>query len=159
LGIQHERAGHPEAATSFERVVAIREALARDHPTSLRYRTGLSWGHINLAIARAKAGRPAEALVNLRKAEQLIGRLPHNDPNTLCKRPCAHAQCGAAARRGGRDLSPTDLAELETCADRAMAALRRAVAAGFAKAALIRRDTDLDPLRRRRDFQELMLDL
>src|SRR5262249_55947867 len=120
LGIQQERAGHPEAATSFERVVAIREALARDHPTSLRYRTGLSWGHINLAIARAKAGRPAEALVNLRKAEQLIGRLPHNDPNTLCKLACAYAQCGAAARRGGRDLSPTDLAELQTCADRAL---------------------------------------
>jgi hypothetical protein len=40
-----------------------------------------------------------------------------------------------------------------------MATLRRAVTAGFAEVAILHRDLDLDPLRPRRDFQELLLDL
>jgi hypothetical protein len=40
-----------------------------------------------------------------------------------------------------------------------MAWLRRAVAAGFADVALMRRDPDLNPLRRRRDFRELLMDM
>jgi eukaryotic-like serine/threonine-protein kinase len=64
-----------------------------------------------------------------------------------------------AARRGEKDLPPADLAECKAYADRAMAALRRAVTAGFAEVASLRRDIDLDPLRPRRDFQELLMDL
>ena len=52
-----------------------------------------------------------------------------------------------------------DRAECEAYADRAMATLRRAVAAGLSDVALLRRDIDLDPLRPRRDFQELLMDL
>jgi hypothetical protein len=44
-------------------------------------------------------------------------------------------------------------------ADRAMAVLRRAVAAGWKNAAHMRHDSDLDPLRARGDFQVLLLDL
>jgi hypothetical protein len=40
-----------------------------------------------------------------------------------------------------------------------MAALRRAVAAGFDNVGHMRRDPDLDPLRPRRDFRELLMDL
>ncbi len=44
-------------------------------------------------------------------------------------------------------------------ADRAMTVLRRAVAAGFNDVAHMRFHQNLDPLRARRDFQELLLDL
>jgi hypothetical protein len=40
-----------------------------------------------------------------------------------------------------------------------IADLRRAVAAGYRNYAHMRKDPDLDPLRRRADFQQLMLDL
>jgi hypothetical protein len=40
-----------------------------------------------------------------------------------------------------------------------MAVLRRAVAAGFKDMARMRFHWNLDPLRARRDFQELLLDL
>jgi hypothetical protein len=50
-------------------------------------------------------------------------------------------------------------AEAGAAADRAMATLRRAVAAGYHDHAHMRTDTDLDVLRPRDDFRRLMLDL
>jgi hypothetical protein len=44
-------------------------------------------------------------------------------------------------------------------ADRAMAAMRCAVAAGWNDVARMRHDPHLDPLRNRPDFQALILDL
>jgi hypothetical protein len=44
-------------------------------------------------------------------------------------------------------------------ADRALAALRRAVAAGYRDLAEMQADRDLDPLRGREDFKLLIMDL
>lgn len=44
-------------------------------------------------------------------------------------------------------------------ADRAMELLRQAAKAGFNDAALMKRDTVLDPLRDRADFQRLLIEL
>jgi hypothetical protein len=51
------------------------------------------------------------------------------------------------------------LAERTAYSDRAIAALRRAIAAGYYADGEIQRDAALDALRRRGDFRELMLDL
>ena len=44
-------------------------------------------------------------------------------------------------------------------ADRAMECLQKAVKAGYKDHALMTKDTDLDPLREREDFKELLADL
>ena len=44
-------------------------------------------------------------------------------------------------------------------ADRAMATLRQAVQNGYKDAAHMKKDTDLDPLRSRLDFQKLLKEL
>ncbi len=49
--------------------------------------------------------------------------------------------------------------EVSTLGEQAVLALRRAVAAGFRDIGFMRRDTDLDPLRGRADFQMLLLDV
>jgi tetratricopeptide (TPR) repeat protein len=152
------RAGAPEARRTLERIVAIREALARDNPTSFHYQVGLTWSYLALASEQAAAD-PGGALINIRKAERIVERSSHVNPTILYNLACAYAQCSAGARRGGGDLTPTERAAPEDCADCAMAALRRAVAAGYANVPLIRRDVDLDPLRSRRDFRELLMDL
>jgi hypothetical protein len=51
------------------------------------------------------------------------------------------------------------LAERTNYSDRAIAALRRAIAAGYYADGEIQREPALDPLRQRTDFQELTLDL
>jgi hypothetical protein len=143
----------------MERSLAIREELARDIPNHYPFQNGLAISVLSLATVRAAGGRPGEALANIQRAEQIVGRFPDIEAYTLVCMARAYAQYSATARRGARDLPPTDRAECNAYADRAMATLRRAVAAGFAEVAMLRRDIDLDPLRLRRDFQELLLDL
>jgi tetratricopeptide (TPR) repeat protein len=159
LGNLQRRAGAPVAGQTFERVVAIREALARDNPTSYHLQAALTLDYPNLAIEQAAAGHLDEALITIRKAEQNVGGSHSVDPTTIYNLACAYAQCSTVARRGDGGLTPTERAASEDYADRAMAALRRAVAAGYANVPLIRRDVDLDPLRPRRDFQALLMDL
>jgi hypothetical protein len=80
-------------------------------------------------------------------------------PHLLYNLACAHAQCSKPDRpapAGGEHAGKSDYRWHN---DRAMEALRRAVAAGFKDIAHMRRDTDLDPLRTRPDFQALMMDL
>ena len=58
--------------------------------------------------------------------------------------------------RCAADESPSGAKQAEGEADRAMAWLERAVAAGFTKAPLLAEDHDLDALRQRADFKELL---
>jgi serine/threonine-protein kinase len=159
LGIFQHRAGALEAGRSIERSLAIREELARDFPNYYPIQNGLAISALSLSTVRAAAGLPGEALANIQRAEQIVGRFPDIESYTLVCMARAYAQYSTAARRGERHLPPADQAECKTYADRAMATLRRAVAAGYAEVASLRRDIDLDPLRPRRDFQELVMDL
>jgi eukaryotic-like serine/threonine-protein kinase len=70
------------------------------------------------------------------------------------------ARCRALL--AGSDVGPdsdVSAGEARSRADRAMEALRRAVAAGYRDQARMRVDTDLDPLRDREDFRLLLMDL
>jgi serine/threonine-protein kinase len=152
LGLMQRRVGVPESRRSIERALAIREALARENPTSSDAQITLVESTLHLATEQAAAGEPNEALANIQKAERIAGQFPEvNKAHVLYNLACAYTQCSAAAR-----LSP---AERKEYAARAIAGLRRAITAGFADVALLLRDIDLDPLRPRRDFQELLLDL
>jgi hypothetical protein len=64
----------------------------------------------------------------------------------------------AAAFRA-TDKSPQGAEQADAEADRAMAWLKQAVAAGFKEAAHIANDTDLDALRDRQDFKTLIAEL
>jgi hypothetical protein len=95
----------------------------------------------------------------VRKAERIAEKSTNVSPLTLYNLACAFAQCSAGGHGGGRDLDAAGRCAGREYADRAMELLRRAIATGYANVALIRRDLDLDPLRTRRDFRELLLDL
>src|SRR5262249_62418082 len=88
-------------------------------------------------------------------AEAILGRSSQVRPELmLYDIACAPCLWSVAGQDGAIEAS-----EREARAERAIAALRRAVAAGYRDPEQIRRDPVLDPLRPRRDFQELMLDL
>jgi eukaryotic-like serine/threonine-protein kinase len=159
LGLLQRRARDPEATRSFERLVAIRESLTHSHPTSASHQVSLASSYIYRAIVRAAAGLSDTALVDIGKAEQIAERSPDVSPNVHYNLACAYAQCSNGGLQRAEDVTSAERAKRQTCADRAMAELRRAVAAGFVDVPLIRRDVDLDPLRPRRDFQELLMDL
>ena len=64
----------------------------------------------------------------------------------------------ALGHRGRTGVGAFD-AEVSNLGEQAVLALRRAAAAGFRDLGFMRRDTDLDPLRGRADFQMLLLDV
>jgi hypothetical protein len=69
---------------------------------------------------------------------------------------CARATLAAAA---GRDGAGPSAAEAPGLADRAMADLRNAAAAGYRNPPMYRYEPALRPLRGRDDFQLLLMDL
>jgi tetratricopeptide (TPR) repeat protein/tRNA A-37 threonylcarbamoyl transferase component Bud32 len=158
-GLIQRRAGDPGSRSSIERSLAIHEALDREDPTNLANRIALVDRTLHLAAEQPSTGRPAEALARLRDVERVIGQAPDVNPTTLYNLACAYALCSTAARGRDRGPAPAEAGGVSWCADRAMAVLKRAVAAGYSDAPLMRRDVDLDPLRPRRDFQELLRDL
>jgi tetratricopeptide (TPR) repeat protein len=71
---------------------------------------------------------------------------------------CAHALC-ASRPVGEKKPSPPESVDPEVHASQAMAALKRAVDAGWSDGARMARDPDLDSIRSREDFRELLLTL
>jgi hypothetical protein len=67
---------------------------------------------------------------------------------------CSHILWSAAGREGA--IGPV---EREARTQRAIAALRRTLLAGAGDLDQVRGDPVLDPLRPRRDFQEMIMDL
>jgi serine/threonine protein kinase/tetratricopeptide (TPR) repeat protein len=136
---------HAEALKLHEETLTQQTAkLGPDHPDTIMSMN-------NLAIRYAALGRHAEAFklheetLALRKA-----KLGPDHPDTLESMyniACVHAQM---IPKG------TDYA---WHADVAMEWLKQAVAAGFNMVAVIKKDTDLNALRDREDFQKLVADL
>jgi tetratricopeptide (TPR) repeat protein len=136
---------HAEALKFHEETLALMKAtLGPDHPDTLR-----SMG--NLALSYAALGRHAEALklheetLALQKAT--LGPDHPDTLNTIYNIACVHALMIPKSSDPARE------------ADLAMEWLRKAVAAGYKNLAHMKQDTDLDPLRKRDDFQKLMTEL
>jgi hypothetical protein len=146
--------GRPaEAAQPLERAAELHEALTRDNPVF--YGIDVIRNRLYAAHQRVLSGRPEEARKCIRRVEDVLNGVPQVRPAMLLHDlACSHILWSAAGREGA--IGP---AEREARTRRAIAVLRRAVMAGHADLMQVRRDPVLDPLRRRRDFEEMILDL
>jgi serine/threonine-protein kinase len=113
----------------------------------------------HLGILERIAGRPRAAVRTLREALEITQDIAEPDARVFYTRACAESQLLALAQQSSSDLSPTDTADFLAAGGRAMTALRRGVAMGFRDTARLRGETDLEPIRRRPDFQALIGDL
>ncbi len=145
-----------EALRACQEAMAIREKLCKTQPTHIFMRGFLAESHCVLGRVHRRAGRPAEAAASFRSAGTILEQLPTLTPYDHYNLACSHAQLAGMATEAGSGLKAEEaLAE----AEKAMAALRQAVAAGFNAIGRLRSDTSLDPLRPREDFQKLMREL
>jgi eukaryotic-like serine/threonine-protein kinase len=100
--------------------------------------------------------RADEALASYRRAADLLAAMDQKDPTDFYNLACCLAQCCAlGGRADNRAMGSSSL----TDADRAMHALERAIEGGACSDRDLRNDSDLEPLRRRADFQLLKMDL
>src|SRR5262249_21606997 len=103
------------------------------------------WAHV-------RAGHPAEAAADLRRAVELWGKASHSDLETRFERGRALALLAWLAADG---KSGATTAEAAAFADQAVAALRDAFQAGWGQWDELK-EPDFDPLRGREDFKKLL---
>jgi tetratricopeptide (TPR) repeat protein len=111
--------------------------------------TCLELGHYQEA-----AGQFAEALDSVQRAALLLEKLPTRDD--LYDLACAHALCSGLIAPDKVEPLPQEQALRRQYADQAMAALARAVEAGYNDVRHLGEDRDLDTLRERADFEALV---
>jgi non-specific serine/threonine protein kinase/serine/threonine-protein kinase len=161
----HRRRREPaEALACAEKARTRLERLVAEHPEYIYPRVDLAKACNNIGRGLQQDRDPAEALKSFQRAVDLYESLPHLDPrnsyNLACNLalciPLIGAQNGTEGTLDAGGLSPADRSRRKHYGDRAVEVLRRATRGGFVNLEILRADTDLDPLRGRPDFQQLI---
>jgi serine/threonine-protein kinase len=145
-----------EAIATTRRAVDIREKLLKSNPGDLENRDQLAQAYEDWGDAERDCGRPGDAVKQYRRFVEVYARVPNPTMDQHYNHACALARLVGIAAVPGSGLTAAD-GQAE--GDKAIAALRRAVDAGFRDADAMRKDTDLEPLRKRPDFQNLQDEL
>jgi tetratricopeptide (TPR) repeat protein len=136
-----------DALKTYEQTLASGKAkLGPDHPESLDRMT-------QVAKCLVALHRGPEALPIIRQVIATSEKRNRTDAFDLYNAACSHAVAASVLRA----CNKLDDAARE--AESAMAWLKRAIAAGYHDALLIKGDTDLASLRDRDDFQKVLADL
>ena len=139
-----------EAFTALDAGLAIGQKLAEGHPKNTYYSQVLGECHAIRGAVRARAGQPAEAAADLRRALELWAKVPHLDNEMQFERSQALA---LLAGLGGDAKSGVTKDEAKTFADQSVAALAAVVKLGWALPSELK-EPDFDALRGRADFQK-----
>jgi serine/threonine protein kinase len=154
LGETEDRGGRLEdASAQYDKAIALLQIvwrkgypLAQDTILHARTERAITWAKQG---AHARAINEAEALVRQ-------GNLRGLDTYNIA---CVFS-CSSAAAEQDTKLLPEHRARLKAqYADRGVALFRQSVEKGFRYLDHIKLDPDLDPLRMRKDFQEILADL
>jgi serine/threonine protein kinase/WD40 repeat protein len=144
-----------EAIRDLRQARDLLRTLHRAAPGDGQVASALSISLGFLSAALRNAHRPAEALASLKEARQVLEAIRQPSFVDLYNLACAYSNLTTLVEPGA---APPTAAERAALADRAMATLRRSLAAGMKNFALMDRDHDLDPLRGRPDFRALLLE-
>jgi tetratricopeptide (TPR) repeat protein len=146
LAISYVAMGRAEEALALrEEILKLRKIeLGVDHPETLRSMNFLASSYA--AVGRYEdAMKMNESMLDIQYGK--IGKQHENIPGIICGVASAHAKIVPRAN------DPTKQADF------AMDWLRRAVALGYKNLEHLKKDTDLNALRKRDDFKKLIADL
>jgi tetratricopeptide (TPR) repeat protein len=148
--------GNPAEARPFlEQALPHHQAALRGNPRHPGYRNYYRNNRWLLCQVLLQLADHAAAAAT---AEELA-RFGYDPIGDCYNAACYLANCVALAEKDGK-LSPAQRTELAgRYAERAVALLRRSMQAGWKDAAHLKKDPDLDPLRQRQDFQDLLVEL
>jgi tetratricopeptide (TPR) repeat protein len=189
LAVSYNKLGrHADALKLREETLALRKAkLGPDHPDTLQSMWGLAFSLVKLdrgaeavpvidECVRRAAGKPVDPglipgvmevrLRHFEKAKDAPGcrataemweNLNRTDADSLYESACMRAVTASVIH--ATDKSPEAAKQADAEADRAVAWLKQAIAAGYKDAAHMAKDKDLDALRDREGFKKLVAEL
>jgi len=151
----YQEGRNADAIRDLERARDVLRALHQAVPEDDRVgsQLGISLGFLGGALRDER--RPEEALVSFQEQRTVLESMRSPASLDLYNLACDYAQLGVLLDHASTLPSSADR---EALAERAIATLRRSLAAGMKDFALIDRDHDLDPLRERPDFRALILE-
>jgi serine/threonine protein kinase/tetratricopeptide (TPR) repeat protein len=160
LAISHNNLGallsdlgrRPEAEAEYRAALAQDEKLAADFPDESKYRYELATGHNLLAKLLRDLGKQPEAEAEYRAAlvaANEVAAAPNLSAIQFYNLACVSALAAANLPQAESDHAAACSVEL----------LRHAVLRGFRDIAHLLKDSDLDALRRRADYADLLWDL
>jgi serine/threonine-protein kinase len=153
--IHHRRTDRPaEAIPYYRRAIELLERLVRENPQVRTYPLQLAYGYCYLGQVLHQGGREPEAKDLSRKALALFDRIDTECLADFYDLACVRSLSSVLVRSDGSAAAAA--ARSQRLADRAVEALRQAVAGGYQDLAWIEHDTDLDPLRSRDDYKALI---
>jgi serine/threonine-protein kinase len=159
IGSVHDQTGHQaRALVSYERARAILQKIVDANPKLTLFQTRLAMSHAFVGQVRQREGLLTEAASEFRRAVDIVARIADQQPDgyNLYNLACYLSLLSGVAGHKGSGLTA---GEADSLGSDAVHTLRRAIAAGLRDVAFMGRDTDLNPLRSRSDFQMLLMDL
>ncbi len=149
-----EKAG--EAAVSCDRGLALLEPATPDKHGNITHAATLLEGHLRCGQARRAVGDPAAAADDWRRAIAVLATISSPASPELALEAACHA---ALSSLGGEPRSGVTAQVARAEADTAVERLREAIAAGCRDRGFLLTETAFEPLRSRRDFRALLLDV
>jgi tetratricopeptide (TPR) repeat protein len=162
--VHRHRREPAEALTFAQKAQKLLERLVAEHPEDLYSRIDLAKSHNNIGRLLQEMGEPVEALQTFQHAVDLYESVPNLDPRNSYNLACNIALCIPliGAKNGSADpvdvakLSKSDQLRRQRYGVRAVDVLHHAMSGGFINHEIVEADTDLDPIRERTDFQDLL---
>jgi serine/threonine protein kinase len=164
LGMALAKLGrHEEAIRAFREAIPLQLTCLDRDPRTAQYRSWLSNHYQNLGKSLRARGRKDEALAVSQTRFDMLKQAPpeQRDEAIHYHVACEMAQTVPLVGRGKSDagLTAAERAERKKYADRAVEEFRLALADGFVDLPLFLADEDLDPIRSRDDFKQLIAEL
>jgi eukaryotic-like serine/threonine-protein kinase len=161
----HRRRHEPaEALTSAQRARDMLKQLAAKHPDDTITRTELAKSYNSIGRLLQEGREPVEALQSFQHAVDLYESMPDLDDRTAYSLACNLAlsipligmKNGMQGTVDAVKLSKADRLRRERYGNRVVEVLRRILEQGSLDLDVLQSDNDLDPIRDRTDFQDLL---
>jgi serine/threonine protein kinase/tetratricopeptide (TPR) repeat protein len=144
-----------EALTALDAGLAIREKYAEVYAKDIMHTCWLGLSYADRGSALARAGQPAKATADLRRALGLWASVPRLDIEAWIDRARVLA---LLAKLAGDASSGVTAAEAKSFADQSVALLKDVVNLGWCFPTELK-EPEFDAIRKRSDFQKLLADV
>lgn len=155
-GALQENRRAAEALPWLRKACEISERSVAAQPSVTGFQRLLASNYLYFGRMPAEVVSTTEALDYLRRGEQILAAVPNPTAGDRYNLACIRARIVPLIGRGQRELSSQQRAERSRYEALAMSTLREAIAEGYHDIQNMKQDSDLDALRARADFQELL---